>query len=286
MLPFECAAGTVPGTDHTKPGQPLSKNNQDAFSFGGREHLIVGVVCDGCSGGGSGGASSNEVGAKIGSRLVARALVGSGHLLVDNKGTPYKPAWDRVEREATSHIQVLASAMTGDESFSNIIANMFLFTVIGFVITPTHTALFSIGDGKLFVNGEDVSPDHFVAPPYIAYQLTGSRLFDDAGELLHFEVKTFPTSEINSILVGSDGLDDLLENAETQLVGKVPHIGPISQFWEQDKFFKNTDTVRRRLALINQEFVNQGSIAYGPLRDDTTLIVARRKREEDGENNL
>lgn len=286
MLPFQCAAGSIPGTDHTKPGQPLSKNNQDACIVGNNgSDLIVGVVCDGCSGG-PGSKTHSEIGATIGSRLVVQAVARYGHQLVDSQGQPVTQAWHRIEKDVLSHLHVLASAMSdrdnrpGVGSYSMTITEMFLFTVVGFVITPKYTTVFHVGDGTIVVNGHNMSPVHAYAPPYLVYQLTGSRLHDDASELLHFTTQVFKTDDIDSILVGSDGLDDLVENAQNISVRLGDTIGGLDQFWTNDKFFNNPDAVRRRLALINQEYVRDGSIHYGPLHDDTTLVVVRRERDD------
>jgi len=65
--------------------------------------------------------------------------------------------------------------------------------------------------------------------------------------------------------------------------GRSEIVGPISQFWGEDRYFENPDGVRRRLALINNEHQTidwrKQTIerTAGRLPDDTTLIVIRRK---------
>jgi len=55
------------------------------------------------------------------------------------------------------------------------------------------------------------------------------------------------------------------------------------ELWMEDRYFSNPDAVRRKLALINVEYVslpNPGSrsrILSGPMRDDTTLIILRQQ---------
>lgn len=268
MLLFQMAAGSIPGTDHTKPGQPLNLNNHDAFVCRSNNGSIIGIVCDGC-----GSSKHSEVGAKIGARLLMQAFDKYKNRLDD------AAVWRRIEFDLISQISTLTNAMSdplGSDSYSSIIKEYFLFTIVGFVMTPNRTHLFHIGDGTIFVNGNDIGPPHEFAPPYISYQLTGSSLHDDASDLLHFKITPISTPEINTLLVGTDGVADLVEHCEDHLPNKAEKVGPLSQFWTEDKFFRNNDAVRRRLALINKEIVRDGTIFYGPLRDDTTLISLRR----------
>src|SRR5208282_600799 len=65
----QVVAASVPGTQHTLPGKPLWKNNQDAFHVVERPGVTVGVVADGCSKG-----AHSEVGATVGARVTARLV--------------------------------------------------------------------------------------------------------------------------------------------------------------------------------------------------------------------
>jgi hypothetical protein len=57
----------------------------------------------------------------------------------------------------------------------------------------------------------------------------------------------------------------------------------LSQFWEEDRYFRNPDALRRRLALINSEYTHLDREAGvlirepGLLPDDTTLVAIRRR---------
>ena len=93
-----------------------------------------------------------------------------------------------------------------------------------------------------------------------------------------------PTKEISSLLIGSDGLENLILAAENNIPGKNEKVGPINQFWEDDRYFKNPDMIRRRLTLVNRtitktDWDNRKILKeHGLLPDDTTLIVIRRKK--------
>jgi hypothetical protein len=60
-------------------------------------------------------------------------------------------------------------------------------------------------------------------------------------------------------------------------------VGPLSQFWTDDRYFANPDALRRRLTLINRESVRADFESRrlvrtpGLLPDDTTVVVLRRR---------
>ena len=96
------------------------------------------------------------------------------------------------------------------------------------------------------------------------------RLVDGRPDTRNFLV---PTSELESLLIVSDGADDLLDL-------------PLSEFWTRDSFFANSDALRRRLAVLNREVVTADwqrqriERSGGRLTDDTTVIAIRRSAEE------
>jgi serine/threonine protein phosphatase PrpC len=287
-MEFQVTGGSVPGTEHTKPGKPGWTNNQDAFYWRRTENCIVAVVSDGCGSG-----SHSEVGAELSVRLLTEILSGAAERYVmqifNQPEVEVTIDWERVKTLLLSHIAVLASAM--GESFSQSVNDHFLFTIVGAVITPWNTFLFSAGDGIFIVNGEIVRlgpfPDN--APPYLAYSLTGSKLTDTKPELLQIKInRTMPTDELTSLVIGSDGVLDLIKAARKKLPHREEEVGDVSQLWVDDRHFTNSDAIRRRLALANKEgaeIVEEGiaRVTGGLLPDDTTLIVIRRSPKQQKE---
>ena len=59
-------------------------------------------------------------------------------------------------------------------------------------------------------------------------------------------------------------------------------VGPLSQFWSEDRYFKNRDMLRRRLTIANRDVTRADwderalIIEHGLLPDDTTIITGRR----------
>jgi len=189
-----------------------------------------------------------------------------------------------IRESVLGQIQTLVKRMGGD--FSRTIQDYFLFTLVGAVITRHTTWIFSLGDGVAFVNGENVYNGSFAgnAPPYLAYGLVKTTLHDADPSLLQFRIHDVrPTESVQSLLIGTDGVMDFMRGAERIVPGKNEPVGPLSQFWEEDRYFKNPDMMRRRLSLVGREGTHidwERRVVEkipGLLADDTTMVVVRRK---------
>jgi hypothetical protein len=272
---FEIAYGSILGRDHLV----ASKNNHDAYAIKRSPNGLVAVVCDGCGSG-----THSEVGSKIAANVISESIINQLNRYGKSMDAIPFPRWEAVKLDAITSIYTLAKAMGG--SVSSIIDDYFLFTIIGTIIMPTYTIVFSIGDGVYFVNGKkkELGPFPGNEPPYFSYNITGSKLINENPSLLNFfENEYLLTSEIESLLIGTDGVSDLVRVAEKNLPGKEEIVGPISQFWENDDFFKFEDAVKMRLGLINRESAklnperNGLKKSHGLLPDDTTMVVIRPK---------
>jgi hypothetical protein len=265
MKGFQVAGASVPGTDHIMPGEPGWKNNQDAFSSHNSENALVAVVCDGCGSG-----SQSEVGAQLGAAFTARRLA-----QFIEAGLTIESALEGTANHLSDLIVSIASAVDGDVREN--VGTYFLFTVVGVLVTPERTVVFSLGDGVYAVNGDTSVIAEYAgnAPPYIGYRVTGW----SGKELLTFAIRSdLPTSAVSAVLIGTDGAADLIKSQERNIPGTNELVGPLSQFWENDVFFRNSDALRRRLARANRETVSEDGkrIRRGLLPDDTTLMVVRR----------
>ncbi len=286
---FQTAAGSVIGHDHVRTG----KNNHDAwFVQGGFKGDFVALVADGCGSG-----LHSEVGAKLGVQMLGEAIIssfydGTGQCLRMNKMLgkgDFELLLRHVRKDVLKTLNNIMSRMVGRKSFTSVANDFFLFTIVGAIILPEVSVFFSLGDGTMIVNGEKISLGPFQdnAPPYLMY---GSEFVKTAlketnpdPDALNFTInRILPTEELENFLIGTDGLDYLAAASEENLPGKSEQVGPLSQFWEEDRFFANPDMVRRRLSMINTDFVTLDRQAMcikrkaGLLFDDTTLIVGRR----------
>lgn len=281
---FEIVAGSVAGRDHVIAG----RNNQDAYCWSNNieDDFIVAVVCDGCSDG-----EHHEVGAKIGARLLNEIISRNICELYDTnyslgKDTVYL-FWDNVRADMLAELRILADKMSRDIYL--VVKNYLLFTAVGAIITPWGSCIFSLGDGLYALNGKVTNLGPFAgnAPPYLAYGLIHTSLSETNPELLKFQIhEIIPTQEVKSVLIGTDGVADFIGAEQKKMPGKNQLVGPISQFWTEDKYFKNTDMIRRKLFLVNREIVkpdwgNKIMLREeGLLPDDTTLVCIRRKPSE------
>jgi len=271
---IEIAGGSIAGFDHTKPGQPGYTNNHDSFLWKQNEKLVVAVVTDGCSKG-----KHSEVGSKIANSILVKTLFDELHRLMElNPDFECNELfWHRIQSRVISKLTVLVEFM--GESISEIVNNYFLFTCIGTVITPNKTYIFSLGDGMYALNGEvtEIGPFPENTPPYMMYNLSGSTHFDESSEFLKIQVnEEIATCSVQTLLLGSDGIIDFINLEQKNLPGQISTVGPLEQFWIEDKFFRNPDMIRRRLAMVNKEKAVGNQIIPGLLHDDTTCIVIRQ----------
>lgn len=260
MVAFEIAAGTVIGRDHRHVG----RNNQDAWVVTHDEDLTVGIVADGCSSG-----AHSEVGAKLGVKILA-----------ENLRLQYRQRqsvdWDRAMRQVLARIDVLVGSMGGN--YRQVVEEYFLFTLVGVVIDARNATFFALGDGTVIVNGTQLPLGPFPnnAPPYMGYGLLDGRVDIDQNLIRLTPWEPVESDALHHFLVGSDGVDDISAHRERMMPGLTQPIGPVSQFWEQDRYFGGNEVlVSRQLNLMGRDWPRTNPDA-GLLSDDTTIIVGRK----------
>lgn len=267
---FEWAAGSVAGRDH----RHSMKNSHDAWQAEVTDRGLVAVVCDGC-----GSCEHSEVGAWIAAEMIVKQTMAA--IQQDPKCfSPEHVAYglERIQRSVLAHIAALSDAMRF--SFSQVVSDYFLFTVLGVAVTPENTTVFGLGDGVYWLNGHrnDLEAENN-SPDYLGYLLTQPQ-GSPGLKPYHF----LKTSEVRTILLGTDGAVQLAAAADKNIPGKNEKIGPVSQFWEKDLYFRNPFALGHRLNLTNRDSmaVDYESKTvreeHGPLSDDTTLAVVRRRK--------
>ena len=91
--------------------------------------------------------------------------------------------------------------------------------------------------------------------------------------------------EVRNLLIGTDGVDDFYLAADRCMPGKSEHVGPLSQFWHDERYFTNPRAIRGCLKQVNRTVLQidpeqkRTREEIGLLPDDTTFIVIRRKQE-------
>lgn len=261
---WEVAAGTVQGRDHRNAG----RNNQDAFCWCRAGDVLVAVVADGCGSG-----AFSEVGARLGSRILAESL---RRRLLETPPTDVTALLEDARRELLATLAPVVAGLGGRSGPT--VSEHFLFTLVGALVGPDEAWVFGAGDGVWAVD-EKVTVVESVdnTPRYPGYGLVDGV---NAGPPLEVWAHAHGAQ---SVMVGTDGVSDLLRVAERTLPGRDERVGPPCRLWRDDGNFANPYALNRRLALLNREAVRRASGEAhregGLLPDDTTLVVARRVEE-------
>jgi hypothetical protein len=270
---FQFAGGSFIGKHHREN----HLGNQDAWTMLLEEDLSICIVADGCGSG-----ANSEVGSNIGARLIARSL------REEYRRSEGAINWDRLQRHVVAQLDQIVWGMSGDtvEEYVKTVTRFFLFTVIGCIIDRSTVTFFGLGDGTIAVNGTPITFGPFPEnkPPYIGYNLVLEYVEMDAEQLrLAPLVETFDVSKLHSFMLATDGIDDLDAHSELTRPGLSVPVGPVSQFWEKDRFFNgNPIIIDRELKLIGRDWP-EADPQPGLLEDDTTLIVGRRVPEPETE---
>lgn len=289
---FEIASGTVPGRRHTGSGNLLGgKNNQDAFGHRFTDDLLILTVHDGC-----GSTPYAEFGARLAANMLPVAIQETLRCYGEEK-IGSQIFWMQVQRIMLGRIATIASLCTDQFDYvgqSEFARAHLLFTVLGAVVTPQSTVVFGIGDGVYGINGNitQIGPFPENAPDYLA------RTLMIPVEAPHFVVHTqLKTSKLETLLIGTDGVQDLIASANKRIPGKSRTVGNPTELFEQDCLFSSTgkaqhDSLTGWLRQINSEVTRLDEDdernplikrVEGLLPDDTTLMLLRKSTLRKGD---
>lgn len=239
MENFQIAAGSITGSDHKKP--LLTVNCQDSFYYDECENKIVAVVCDGC-----GGSPHSEVGAKIGARIIANTFM-------QFRFPEVAPTWEQGWMRINQHLAQVAGGLMGFNcSWEQAVEEFLLFTIVGVIITPQETLVFTRGDGSFQVNDEITCLSQNNRPDYLGYYLIKASKYEPT-PILNVRL---PTSEINKLVLSTDGAEQLLGEEITEIMN-------------DELTWQNPDYLRRQLTLRQKAKPKD-------FFDDATLITIRR----------
>lgn len=206
-LPFAVFALTQQGLYH----KTLNVNNQDSGSIYLGKHIIVGAVADGCTSGKNiNGRSNNQVGAHIGSYLVLRAV---RKLVLKKRLEINEDFISHFEQEFfLRHKQLLNALNPWKLERDFVISNMFLTTIIFFIICENKYLIANCGDGDVIVNNNFKNLDEH-AGKYFAANLRNPRKIESGIQWLNPErrfnlIEIGNTENLNSIFIATDGFLD------------------------------------------------------------------------------
>jgi serine/threonine protein phosphatase PrpC len=183
-----------PGSEHAR----LDRNNQDALALASDGETLVLVVADGCSQG-----PHSELGALVGARWLARIALQA----------PPERLLEALHEGLLGHLRLLLASWPGSAEANLAEALLFSWTLAH--IGPERARVVGCGDGCWSLDGalrrRDPGPDN--APPYSAYALVEG-LETPTPQLLGQR----PTSELDCLVLASDGIEDLPQQALAELL--------------------------------------------------------------------
>lgn len=291
---FVIAVGSVTGKDHYHARQ----NRQDGLwvestpllpssspSSGPVPRVLAAIVCDGC---GDQGSPCSEVGAALGSRLLAHDLC-----RLAAAGMPAEEALEAARLDLLAHLGALSAAMGDGENVEDAVRRYFLFTTLGALITEGEALFFSIGDGLIAANDHFVSvgpyPDN--TPPYVAYPLIPFHRFQRCPGADRFTIHLrVPTPSLDRFVLGTDGAAPLFDGSLAMLGREVKDEAACAtdRWWTEDIYYTNPAALTNRLRLLAADKqtidweARRRVTEWGRLQDDATLVLGRRTRRTHG----
>lgn len=285
---FNFAKGTVHGSKQSKSEYEDPTPNQDAAILSVGNDLVVGTICDGC-----GSEKDADIGARITCTLLTRGIAlgfkGKHGLAKHDVEEILVQEFQRVEIQLASYISALTFNADCPTDLDETRRRSFPCTAIVLVMTDDWTVVVRVGDGVVFHNGKGYFLDSGERnePAYLSYGLRESTTEMSRRAYQESILLMTPTREVQSLLIGSDGVRILL-GLLPMLRSESGAAIDASYFWRNDEFFKQKEVLSKYLAVVNrrQERVREETCGYkvvktiestpGQLTDDTTLIVVRR----------
>lgn len=150
------------GRGHLSSG----KNMQDALGTFKAWDFAAGVICDGCSEG-----LHSEAGAQMAASYLIGSIAEYQSYYWMNPETIAKRMDEKLKNYLSSLLYLAWFFEDGTKERAAYVQNHLLFTVMGFVWTPTQTAVFYAGDGTLLIDDEEEHLNMGDMPLYPAYRL-------------------------------------------------------------------------------------------------------------------
>ncbi len=249
-LSWSAAAGGVTGKDHRRTG----RDGQDGLGTVRTDAVSAAIVTDGCSSG-----RASEVGARLGAACLAD-LVRCAFDAEDGSALPeLEGAASAITRGLIARLEATARIVSGAGPIdAGFVGEHLLFGFLVAAVANGRAIVFGVGDGFAWVDGKatviDPGPEN--APVYAAYALLGTSIVPRVHHL-------GPASEVDTIVVGTDGAEELLVSAVDT---DEPPLGALVR---DDRLLVNPSLLRKRLLVLSQR---------GMFHDDATLGVVRRAR--------
>lgn len=265
---FSLDAASVPGRTHRRS----LKSNTDAIVIGEESA----VICTGLD-----AAPYGEFGARLIGELLVNAL--ESDRLIDRNQPLLIPADDpRLQPDplflhafnlVIAHLRVLTDYLCRDGNRDGFVREHFQVSLVGMFIDLYEMRIFSIGPSTVFVNEKRsaIPSTHPTPMTSIADALLDIPTLPS--NALCFNVVKLSSPDVKSFLLGSQGMEEVIQHERSQIPGTKEVVGPIRQFWTPNKS-RPTQNLKQRLVTITQETPT----LPGLIEHDTSILVGHQTR--------
>jgi hypothetical protein len=268
---FEIVTATITGASNIEK----EKGNEDAFAYKISNNFIIACVADGCS--------SSEFSA-LGSNMAVKLLVNKvNNVLItftldELKTFTREKFFEEIRNYILLEIFKIACQMDTMQDIKAL-DDYFLFTLVVTLITPTRTDIVSIGDGYYGINGKEkkiktlkdenctINKDGITCNPYLTYTIAELQGYPKVTkESTKFQtLANIDTSTINTLLIGTDGLDCLNE-----VNSRIGNFCALNTFFD-NQYFLNPYNIIKKLKYARDKIPDL-------LHGDITMILIRKKQ--------
>jgi hypothetical protein len=224
-------SASIIGRDH----EFSKKNKQDFVCQYQSETVSIGVVCDGC-----GESQFSEVG----SSLIGTFILNYFKLYSKNQCQPkcddLKSYLESCLTDFIFHLQHSLLFRFIDSKKIDFIKDFLLTTCIFFVVYDKQAIVGHCGDGVVIINDDIRILNQNGSPHYIAYKaIPREQLQTDPTKLDFFKIELYDSSKINQILIGTDGIQPLIDRLLVKhLYGtQKRQLQRKFNIWQQEKLF-------------------------------------------------
>jgi hypothetical protein len=237
-----------------------------------------------------GSGARTEFGAEFGARVLPRIILNE----LSNPDTESLEARinEAFEIEFKQIVRIMSSVpihtgvKSGQNSLTYQFPDYFFFTILAFVMNKDRLMVMAAGDGIYYINGQryEIGPFPGNCPPYFAYRLLED--FDKHDHRIKI-VEDMPSSQVDSLLVASDGLSYYEQVATGDyLMACGKPVAPVEALYSDKSILGNTDGIQRILRLTQRLAERKDpetglAKRFGRYLEDDTTIIAMKRWEDD-----
>jgi hypothetical protein len=243
MSRWRVASASVIGTSHLKRQAPC----QDYSLCSTTEDRLICAISDG-----AGTASHADTGARITATYFVQAFSEVDLAVIDRE-------------HITDFLGSLQTLLVKEASGSGAIIDDYACTLLGVVVSPTHTLYFQIGDGAIVIPASDPDAYDWVFWPQHGEYANTTNFVTQANAPDVCKLRVGPP--ISEFALFSDGLERLILNEATRSV-HAPALRPIFDWFRSPEAVDAAERSRALETYLDSDHINART------DDDKSLVVA------------